>query len=58
MSEEPKTAPMPDKDYSSFFHDPEFVKYPKVKLPAATFVAHEGGSLLSSRVKEYRLLFL
>jgi uncharacterized protein (TIGR00369 family) len=33
----------PDKDYSSFFLDPVFAeKYPDVKLPPPTFVAHEG----------------
>jgi len=57
MSEEPKTAPMPDKDYSSFFHDPEFVKYPKVKLPAATFVAHEGRILAFESGKRISVAF-
>jgi uncharacterized protein (TIGR00369 family) len=32
----------PDKDYSTFFIDPEFsAKYPDVKLPPPAFVAHE-----------------
>jgi uncharacterized protein (TIGR00369 family) len=43
MVEELKTAPAPDKDYSTFFLDPEFAaKYPDVKLPPPTYLAHEG----------------
>jgi uncharacterized protein (TIGR00369 family) len=57
MSEEPKTAPIPDKDYSSFFLDPEFVKYPNVKLPAATFVAHDGRILAFESGKRISVAF-
>jgi uncharacterized protein (TIGR00369 family) len=43
MVEELKTAPAPDKDYSTFFLDPEFAaKYPDVRLPPPTYLAHEG----------------
>ena len=43
MVEELKTVPAPDKDYSTFFLDPEFAaKYPDVKLPPPTYLAHEG----------------
>jgi hypothetical protein len=43
MNEELSNASKPDKDYSAFFLDPEFTaKYPGVKLPAPTYVAHQG----------------
>ena len=43
MAEELKTAPTSDKDYSSLFLDTEFAaKYPDVKLPPPTHLAHEG----------------
>lgn len=57
MPEEPKTTPMPDKDYSSFFLDPEFAKYPNVKLPASTFVAHEGKILSFESGKRISVAF-
>lgn len=41
MNNESSVAP--DKDYSSFFLDPGFAaKYPDVKLPPPTHLAHEG----------------
>jgi len=43
MAEERKNASTPDRDYSDFFRDPEIAdKYAGVKLPPATFVAHQG----------------
>jgi uncharacterized protein (TIGR00369 family) len=43
MAEEKPTTLSPDKDYSTFFIDPVLTKrYPDVKLPPPTFVAHEG----------------
>ncbi len=43
MAEKLINTPTPDRDYSAFFLDSEIsAKYPNVKLPPATFVAHEG----------------
>jgi uncharacterized protein (TIGR00369 family) len=43
MAEERSDILMSDKDYSAFFCDPVLTeKYPDVKLPAPTYLAHEG----------------
>jgi uncharacterized protein (TIGR00369 family) len=43
MVSEQNVPQAPDKDYSTFFLDPEFaIKYPDVKLPPPTHLAHEG----------------
>jgi uncharacterized protein (TIGR00369 family) len=58
MAEELKTAPMPDKDYSAFFSDPVLTeKYPDVKLPAPTYVAHEGKILFFESGKRISVAF-
>jgi len=42
MAKEPKNVPTPDQDYTEFFRNPELTdKYPGVKLPPATFAAHQ-----------------
>jgi len=58
MTEEQNITPIPDKDYSTFFLDPEFTaKYPGVKLPAATFVAHQGKILTFASGKSILVVF-
>jgi len=58
MTEELMTAPTPDNDYSAFFLDPEFdVKYPSIKLPAPTYVAHEGKILSFESGKRISIVF-
>jgi uncharacterized protein (TIGR00369 family) len=58
MTEELKIAPTPDKDYSTFFLDPEFTaEYPGVKLPAATYVAHQGKILSFESGKSIKIIF-
>lgn len=48
----------PDKDYSTFFLDPEFpAKYPGVKLPAPTYIAHQGKILSFESGKSIRVAF-
>ena len=58
MAEELKTALTPDKDYSTFFLVPEFdIKYPGIKLPAPTYVAHEGKILSFESGKRISVAF-
>jgi hypothetical protein len=58
MAEELKNAPTPDKDYSDFFRDPELAdKYPDVKLPPATFVAHQGKILTFASGQSLSIVF-
>jgi uncharacterized protein (TIGR00369 family) len=57
MPEEPKTALAPDKDYSSFFLDPEFAKYPNVRLSAPSYVANEGKILSFESSKRISVAF-
>jgi len=48
----------PDNDYADFFHDPEFaIKYPDIKLPPPTFVAHEGKILAFEPGKSISIVF-
>ena len=47
-----------DGDYSTFFIDPEFAtKYPEVKIPPPTFIAHEGKILSFETGKSITLAF-
>jgi uncharacterized protein (TIGR00369 family) len=58
MAEELKTTPIPDKDYSAFFNDPVLTEqYPDVKLPAPTYVAHEGKIILFESGKRISVAF-
>jgi uncharacterized protein (TIGR00369 family) len=58
MSEELKTPPTPNKDYSTFFLVPEFdVTYPGIKLPAPTYVAHDGRILSFESGKRISVAF-
>jgi uncharacterized protein (TIGR00369 family) len=48
----------PEKDFSKFFIDSEFItKYPGIKLPSPTFVAHEGTILSFEPGKSISLAF-
>jgi uncharacterized protein (TIGR00369 family) len=48
----------PEKDFSKFFVDSEFItKYPDIKLPPPTFVAHEGKILSFEPGKSISLAF-
>jgi uncharacterized protein (TIGR00369 family) len=48
----------PDKDYSTFFIDPAFAeKHPNIKLPAPTFVTHEGKILSFESGKRISVAF-
>jgi hypothetical protein len=58
MPEERNNLPMPDKNYSTFFLDPEFPdKYSGVKLPVATYIAHQGKILSFESGKNIRVAF-
>lgn len=49
---------MPENDFSKFFGDSEFVtKYPDLKLPPPTFVAHQGSILSFEPGKSISLVF-
>ena len=58
MAEEQSDILMPDRDYSNFFIDPVFTKkYPAVKLPPPTFVAHAGKILSFEAGKNISVAF-
>jgi len=58
MAEEQSDMLMPDRDYSNFFIDPVFTeKYPAVKLPPPTFVAHAGKILSFEAGKNISVAF-
>ena len=58
MAEERSDILMSDKDYSAFFSDPVLTeKYPDVKLPPPTFIAHEGKILAFESGKSISLAF-
>lgn len=58
MAKELKYPPTPDKDYSDFFRDPELTdKFPGVKLPPATFVAHHGKILAFASGQSLSVVF-
>jgi acyl-CoA thioesterase len=58
MSEMTEQGIVPEKDFSKFFHDPEFIiKYPDIILPPPTFVAHEGKVLAFKSGKNITLSF-
>lgn len=58
MPDQPIEVPAPGKDYSTFFVDADFTaKYPNVKLPPPTFLAHEGKILAFESGKSITLAF-
>jgi uncharacterized protein (TIGR00369 family) len=58
MAEERNDILMSDKDYSAFFSDPVLTeKYPEVKLPAPTYLAHEGKILSFESGKRISVAF-
>jgi len=58
MAEEQLTTLMPNKDYSAFFIDPVLTeKYPDLKLPSPTFVAHAGKILSFESGKSISIAF-
>jgi uncharacterized protein (TIGR00369 family) len=58
MSEMTEQGIVPEKDFSNFFIDPEFtIKYPDIKLPPSTFVAHEGKILAFESGRNITLAF-
>ena len=58
MAEERSDILMSDKDYSAFFCDPVLTeKYPDVKLPAPTYLAHEGKILSFESGKNISIAF-
>ena len=58
MAEEQPTTLMPNKDYSTFFIDPVLTeKYPDLKLPSPTFVAHAGKILSFESGKSISIAF-
>jgi uncharacterized protein (TIGR00369 family) len=58
MTEAVNNAPKPDKDYSTFFRNPELTDtYPGVKLPPATFVAHQGKILAFASGQSLSVVF-
>jgi|GEM_PF-1359145 len=58
MAEEQSDILMSDKDYSAFFSNHVLTeKYPDVKLPAPTYVAHEGKILSFESGKRISVAF-
>ncbi|NTV14848.1 MAG: PaaI family thioesterase [Desulfobulbaceae bacterium] len=58
MSEEQTAKVTPDHDYSTIFIDPEFTeKYPEIKAPPPTFVAHQGKIISFESGKNIAVVF-